>query len=485
MMNLKLPAAAARSRRWHLGYLVALLVLGLPGRLACQRNTMETSLQMTAVSAAAGIDHAATESATATVHLDIGHTMFLDTEARVNRIYVGNPAVIESYIVSPKQILLTAKTTGVSSVVLWDEKNQTRLYMISSEPDLDSLRTALASAFPGEKISAEAEQGRVVLAGAVSTQTVADSAEKMATLFSKDVVNSLVVNSATAKQVQLKVRFVEVDRSRLNQFGVNIFAPGGASAGGAGSTSQFPSTATLSSGSNSSSGSGLLVGGNTLTVSNPLNFLFYSTKANVGVSVQDLENNEIVQILSEPTITTLNGQTASFLAGGEFPFPVVQGASTGATSITIQFRPYGVKLAFTPKVNVDGTIELKVSPEVSALDYTNAVSISGYTIPALSTKHVDTQVVLRSGQSFAISGLLDRRTTDSLARTPGVASIPFLGALFRSKSINLTTSELIVVVTPTLIDPLTDEAAPAEPATVRPFLNQGKFDMNFPSVQKP
>ena len=471
--------------RLRLGACVVFLGLNMASTLLCQSKASRVDLVRvtgTEASITGGHTMQATEPSAQTLHLELGHTLFLNAQARISRIYVANPAVIESYAVSPKQILLTAKTTGITTVVLWDEKNQIETYMVSSDLDLDPLRSAIGNALPDEKVMVEVHQGKVILTGTVTTQAVADFAEKIANLFSKDVVNSLVVSSARAKQVQLKVRFVEVDRSRLNQFGINIFAPGGSTSVGSGSTSQFGSTATLSSGS---SGTGLLAGGNTLSISNPLNFLFYSTKANISVSVQDLENKQIVQILSEPTITTLNGQPANFLAGGEFPFPVVQGASTGATSITIQFRPFGVKLAFTPKVNTDGTIELKVSPEVSSLDYTNAVSISGYTIPALSTKHVDTQVVLRSGQSFAISGLLDRRTTDSLGRTPGIASIPFLGALFRSKAVNLSTSELIIVVTPTLVDPLADTIAPSEPETVRPFLNQKTFDTGFLAVPKP
>ena len=440
-----------------------------PIRLPSSLNTPDASVVQLA------------EPAAATTHLEIGHTLMLNTKNRITRIYVANPAVLESYIVTPHQLLLTAKATGLTSVVLWDEANHTETSMVSCDLDLEPLRKSLADALPGEKISAQVRQGKILLEGTVTTQAASDAAEKMGALFSKDVVNSLVVNSAKARQVELKVRFVEVDRSRLNQFGVNLFAPGGGSSVGSGSTQQFSATTTLTSGG----GSGLLVGGNTLTVSNPLNFLFYSTKANVGVSVQDLEDKQVLQILAEPTITTLSGQPANFLAGGEFPFPVVQGSSTGATSITIQFRPFGVRLAFTPKVNVDGTIELNVSPEVSALDYTNAVSISGYTIPAISTKHINTQVVLRSGQSFAISGLLDRRTTDALSRTPGIASIPFLGYLFRSKGVNLSTSELIVVVTPTLVDPLTSGSTPAEPAPVRPFLNQKKFDTGFGPANKP
>ena len=173
------------------------------------------------------------------------------------------------------------------------------------------------------------------------------------------------------------------------------------------STGQFPSTQTYTAGSGTTA--------STLTTSNPLNLLFYNFGLNIGFTLQDLQDRQIAQILAEPTITTLSGQKASFLSGGEFPFPVVQGSSGGLTSITIQFRPYGVKLDFTPIVNDDGTIQLKVAPEVSALDYTNAVTISGYTIPAISTRRAETQVELRDGQSFAISGLLDHRTTDILS----------------------------------------------------------------------
>lgn len=419
------------------------------------------------------------------VHIRVGRTFSLNARGRVTRIYIGNPAVLDSYTVSPKQVLLTAKAPGISSVVLWDDSNRSESYMVSADIDLADLRSSLAHALPNEAVAAQASEGRVVLTGTVSTRAAADAAVKLANLFSKDVVDSLVVNSAQAKQVELKVRYVEVDRTRLNQYGINIFGPGGGTAIGSSTTSQFPSTATLTQGSSGSSGSGSgsIVGGNTLTVSNPLNFLFYSSKLGVGVTLQDLESRDLAQTIAEPTITTLSGQTASFLAGGEFPFPVVQGSSGGPTSITIQFRPYGVKLDFTPMVNVDGTIDLKVTPEVSALDFTNAVTISGYTIPALSTKRANTQVVLRSGQSFAISGLLDKQTTDVLSHTPGFANIPILGALFKSKNVNLSTSELIVIVTPTIIDPLTHTSPPVEPAVNRPFLNPQKFDRGVPGKQ--
>ncbi len=458
----------------------AFLCLGATGMLhnsLFAQQPTAIALASNALSTSAAFSVTGANSEDQPTHIEVGHVLFINARTRVTRIYVANPAVLDSYIVSPKQVLFTAKAAGVTSVVLWDEKNQAQTYTVSCDPELSALRTSIKNALPKESISVAAQDGRIILTGMVSSQASADAAEKLAALFGKDILNSLVVNSATAKQVRLKVRFIEVDRSRLNQFGINIFAPGGTSTLGSGTTSQFPSTASFSN----NSGTGSSAGSGTLTVSDALNFLFYSTKTNVGVSIQDLENKQVLQILAEPTITTLNGQSASFLAGGEFPFPVVQGSTGGATSITIQFRPFGVRLAFTPKVNVDGSIELKVAPEVSALDYTNAVSISGYTIPAIATKHIDTQVVMRSGQSFAISGLLDRRTTDSLARTPGIASIPFIGALFHSKGVTLSTSELIVVVTPTIVDPLNDTSTPNEPETVRPFLSPTAFDRTLPA----
>ena len=417
------------------------------------------------------------------LHVSLGHLLFLDTKARVRRIYIANPVVLDSYTVNPNQIVITAKAPGVSSVVVWDENGQSQVYMVSSDVDPTDLRIAMKRAMPNENVHVDANEGKMVLTGTVGTDGIADAAVKLASLFSKDVASSLVVNPALIRQVKLKVRIVEVDRSRLNQFGINIFNPGGATTVGGGTTSQFPVTTSLTAGSGSS-GSGGSVGGNTLTVSDPLNFLFYSSKINVGVTIKDLENKQILQILAEPTITTLSGQKANFLAGGEFPFPVVQGSSGGLTSVTVQFRPYGVKLDFTPVVNLDGTVALKVAPEVSALDYTNAVVISGYTIPALSTRRAETQVVLRSGQSFAISGLLDKRTTDALSRTPGISNIPILGQLFKSKGVNLSTTELIVIVTPTIVDPLTDMSSPEDPSMARPFLAPQAFDKTIPASTK-
>ena len=346
---------------------------------------------------------------------------------------------------------------------------------VSSDLDVAGLRVAMSEAMHGDAVNIEGSGDRVTLSGTVSSAELADTAVKLAGLYSKQVANALTIAPGHPKQVRLKVRILEVDRTRAQQYGINLFNPGGnTSFLAATTTSQYPSTATLSQ---SALGANAI---DQLTTTNPLNFMLYGSKLNLGTTIQDLESKQILQILAEPTITTISGQKADFLSGGEFPFPMVQPGGTGsAPVVTIQFRPYGVKLEFTPIVNDDGTIRLTVAPEVSSLDYTNSVTIGGFTVPALSTRSAETQVELRSDQSFAISGLLDQRTTDLLSKTPGIASIPILGALFKSKNVNHSTTELVVIVTPTLVDPLSEAEEPAQPDMPIPILNKESFDQSL------
>lgn len=416
------------------------------------------------------------------LHLLVGRSMFVNTKTRLRRVYVSNPTVLDSFTASPTQIVITAKAPGVSSLVLWNEAGESQAYLVSADVDVDGLRKSLKEALPYESIRVNGNENQVSLAGTVSNDAAAETALKLAGLYSKDVSNSLLVSPQHTKQVRLKVRIVEIDRSKADQAGFNFFSLGKNTSNF--TTGQFPAITTNSNSSSSSSSSGSTTASSLLALSDPLNLLFYNSGLNVGAVIKDLENKQILQILAEPTITTVSGQKASFLSGGEFPFPVVQGGAGGFTSVTIQFRPYGVKLDFTPVVTPENTIQLKVTPEVSALDYSNAVTISGYTIPALSTRRADTQVELKDGQSFAISGLLDHRTTDLLSKTPGIGDIPILGTLFKSKSINHSVVELVVIVTPSIVDPLTDSTPPAEPQLAIPTLNSQKFDKTV-SKQKP
>jgi pilus assembly protein CpaC len=421
-----------------------------------------------------------------TLHVIVGHSMFLNGKARFKRVYVTDPAVLNSFTLSPSQIIVTAMAPGVSSLVLQDETGQAQSYTVSADLDIEGLRSAVADAMRDEPVKVEVSGTHVILSGTVPTQAAADNAVKIASLYTKDVANSLTIVPEHVKQVRLKVRFLEVDRSKATQFGINLFYPGSSSSVGGATTGQFPSNITSTTGvtttTATTAGAVSTTTPTTVSVSNPLNFLFYNARYNIGATIQDLETKQVLQILAEPTITAISGQKGSFLAGGEFPFPVIQpgsGAGTSA-SVTVQFRPYGVKLDFTPTVNDDGTIRLKVMPEVSTLDYTNAVTISGFSVPALSTRRADTEVELRSNQSFAISGLLDQRTTDAFSKTPGISSVPILGALFKSKNISRSNTELVVIVTPEIIDPLTDNPPAFEPRMPSSLLNSDKFDKSLP-----
>jgi pilus assembly protein CpaC len=387
-------------------------------------------------------------------------------------VYVSDPSILNSVTLSPNQIVVTAMTSGTSSLVILDEVGQAQSYVVSSDLDVAGLRTAMSEAMHGDTVNIEGSGDRVTLSGKVGSDAQADTAYKLAGLYSKEVANALTVAPEHPKQVRLKVRILEVDRSKANQYGINLFNPGGNTSFLASTTTtQYASTATYAANGTSSG---------VLTTSNPLNFMLYSTKLNLGATVQDLESKQILQILAEPTITTISGVKADFLSGGEFPFPVIQPGGAGSSPVvTIMFREYGVKVEFTPTVNADGTIRLKVAPEVSSLDYTNSVTIGGFTIPALATRRAETEVELHSDQSFAISGLLDQRTTDIMSKTPGAANIPILGALFKSKNVSHSNTELVVIVTPTLVNPLTDTVEPIQPDLPIPPLNSGKFDKSL------
>lgn len=404
-------------------------------------------------------------SANNTLHIPVGQSTLLHSEARIRRMYIGNPAILQSFAASPEQVVVTAKAAGLTSLVLWDTLGHTRMYTVSADIDPTELRNALDSEFPGNNIHLTANQDLITLTGSVPTKEMSDAAAKLAGVYAKQVANSLRIDPVHGKQVQLKLQILEIDRSKLQQFGVNIFKPMGNTVGGI-TTGQFPSTLTTTTGALQ-----------TVTASNPLNLFLYNFKLNAGVTVQDLEQKNVLQILAEPTLTTMSGEEAHFLSGGEFPFPMVQGGTGNSTAISIEFRPYGVKMDFTPVVNSDGTINLKVVPEVSTLDYTNAVTISGYTIPAISTRRAETDVELRNGETFALSGLLDHRTTEVMSKIPGIGDLPILGPLFRSKSQQRSVLELVVLVTASVVDPLATPPPPVHrPTWVVPNMHEKNFD---------
>jgi pilus assembly protein CpaC len=296
----------------------------------------------------------------------------------------------------------------------------------------------------------------------------------------------------------LEVKFAEVDRTALSQFGVNLLSTGATNSIGSTTTGQFggfgqeiindrfgvraspqpdipaPSTGPVHVPFTSQE-----------TISQVLNIFLFRPDLHLGAVVQALQARNVLQILAEPNLMAISGQKATFLAGGEFPFPIVQ-PSAGFTSVTIQFKPFGVKLDFTGVIEEDNTLRLHVSPEVSTLDFTNALVISGFTVPAISTRRAETEIELKDGQSFGIAGLLDQRATTQLSKVPGLGDIPVLGQLFRSRSVNKTNTELLVFVTAHILDPIHVEPPPPNPPALSvPFLDNKKFDEHYPESKQP
>lgn len=417
------------------------------------------------------------------VHIVVGHSLLIHTPSRVKRILTGNPQVIESVVTSPAELVITAKTPGSSSLMLWDEAGRNRYLDVYADLDVGTLRNSMDQSFPASTVDVQSEGDKVVLVGTVPNKDVADQMLKMAGNFSKDIVDGLRIAAPPRdRQVMLKVRFAEADRNKLSQFGINLISTGATNTIGTISTEQFSpfSLQQLTAGNSGASTENF-------TFSDLLNIFLFRPDINLGATIRALQEKQVLQILAEPNLMAINGQPAHFLAGGEFPYPVVQSVTAGtAPAITIQFKPYGVKLEFTALIEDDGRVRLKVTPEVSTLDYSNAVTISGFVLPAISTRRAETEVELKDGQSFGIAGLLDQRTSVQMSKIPGIGDIPILGELFKSRNASFSNTELIVLVTPTIVDPVSGEVPAPQPQVNFPMqkLDTNQFDKNLPYSPK-
>ena len=384
----------------------------------------------------------------------------------VVRISTSSPEVVDAAAASDTEVLFHAKALGQATLVVWSKSGHRRIYQVTVEPNLEPMRRLLRETFPDDQIDLRATRDSLALVGHAHSQAVADRALALVSASVKGSVSNLQIAPAPSEpQILLKVRFAEVNRSATTELGINLLSTGAAGTVGSTATGQFSPPTSQSGGIPAAGASG----GFKLT--DLLNIFAFRPDLNLGVLIHDLENKGLLEILAEPNLVATNGKEAHFLAGGEFPVPVVEaGASAGA--ITVQFRQYGIRLSFVPHVTARRTIQLHVRPEVSTIDPANGVIVSGFNIPALSTRSVETDIELGEGQSFAIAGLLDERVTQTLERMPGLANIPILGTLFRSRSVDKTKTELVVVVTPQIVAPV-DGAVPLPSAPV-PYFDASK-----------
>jgi len=406
----------------------------------------------------------------------VGKSLLINTTERLRRISVTDPAIATAVVITPTQILVHGRTPGEISLLIWDENERSRSFDLRVDVDISACAEEMKRVFTDEQISVTPSRAAIVLSGHVSTEDVAKRAGELASAYSPRVVNVLTFGPQGAQEVLLQVKFAEVDRSALTQLGVNFISNGAGNTIGTVTTGQFGGfgPATLSQSTTANPGGGTTTSNTGIqTVNNVLNLFVFRPDIHFGAVIEALETKNLLQILAEPNLIAVNGKEASFLAGGQFPFPIVQ-PGQGFTAVTISFKEFGVRLQFTPVIMPNGYIHLKVAPEVSTLDFANALTISGFTVPALSTRRAETEFELQDGQSFVIAGLMDNRVTDIYNKIPGLGDIPILGNFFRSKSAQKSRSELMVLCTVKRISPAAE--TPVLPKDPQPFMDNTKFD---------
>ena len=390
----------------------------------------------------------------------VGKSVIVNSALPIERVSIGYGDIAEATAVAPTEVLVNGKAPGQTSLILWQHGGGKLFFDISVEPSqfgtsskAAMVRREMSKELPDQKIDVTVENDLVFLRGNVKDMTSADRAVAIASTAGKPV-NLLYVDVPPPEtQILLKVRFASVDRSLSTQLGINIFSTGATNTIGRITTGQFtpPTIGSSSGGSGGVSGKS----GVTATLSDALNLFFFRPDLDLGATIQALEQKGVVEVLAEPNVLAENGKQASFLAGGKFPYPVVQGGNTGGTTaVTIQFAQFGVLLNFIPTITPRGTIRLQVAPEVSALDYANGVTISGFTVPGISVRNVNTEVELAEGQSFAIGGLLDNRENETFSKIPFIGDLPILGKFFQSKAKTRSNTELMVIVTPQIVRPI-------------------------------
>jgi len=403
------------------------------------------------------------QSQTTNLVVTVGKSLVLDNALNIQRISVANGELAEAVAVNPKEVVINGKMAGDTTLIVWQQGGPRMAFDLTVRPNdsrLDNARAQLARELPGQDVTMYKEGETVFLHGTAKDLMSAQRAAAIGATMGK-VVNLLhVMTPPEEAQILLKVRFADVDRTATSQLGLNLFSTGATNTLGTVSTQQFsPPTVTVPS-----AGSPV-----TATLTNALNIFLFRPDLNLGATIEALEARNLLEMLAEPNVLAMNGKQASFLSGGEFPIPVVQGgANVGA--VTIQFREYGIRLNFLPVITPRGTIRLKVAPEVSSLDYSNAVVLSGFTVPAIATRKVQTEIELESGQSFAIAGLLDNTFNETLDKIPGIGNIPILGKLFQSRIRSKSNSELLVMVTPELVRPIPAGQARPDVPMPRPFM---------------
>jgi pilus assembly protein CpaC len=410
-----------------------------------------------------------------TVSLTLGRGELVQFSSDIVRVAVAEPKIADAIVVSPREVMIAAKGVGKTTVAIWQSSGSPNQYEINVLADTETAEqfrrdfgAELKAVTPDAGIIFNGNAETMVLTGNAPTVELSKKAEALASTRSRKVINLInVPPPADPRQILLQVRFASIERAALSEIGFNFFSRDPKFLG-AGTTQQFqqPRFSQLQFQNQEFANS-------TINFADLLNLFVFRPDLNIGATIRALASRNLLQILAEPNLITLEGKEASFLAGGQFPFPTLTATTTGgavAPVVTVQFKNFGVELGFTPTVTASGAIHLKVAPQVTALDFQNAVSVQGTLIPAIAARKAETEVILRDGESFAIAGLIDNRVQSILNRVRGLGDIPILGFFFRSKSLKKSNDELLVVVTPRFVKPLPADEKVKLPDMMETFL---------------
>jgi pilus assembly protein CpaC len=402
------------------------------------------------------------------IDLMVGRSTVLNVGSTISRVSLTVEKIADAMVTGPQQLLIHGKEPGTISLFVWDKEGSIKTFEVKVRRDLSALVSHLKQLFPGEDITVLGSGKDVVISGTVTSKYVMEKAADVAAGYvekKENVVNMLKQQEGVASnQVMLRVRFAEVSRSAMQELGATFFAHGYKSEWIGRTAPPGVPAPEFDDGK--------------MVFSDFLNLFVFNAKEGLGGAIKALQNKGLFQSLAEPNLIATNGKEASFLAGGEYPYPVVQ-SGQGSNSVTITFKEFGIRLSFTPTVLGGDLINLKVKPEVSSLDFANAVILDGFRVPALATRRTETEVELRDGQTFAIAGLMNNTLTSTMGKIPGIGDIPILGLLFRSKAHQKNQTELVVMITPTIIKRGQMGVSEGLPSLVEPYL--GRPDKTYPN----
>lgn len=405
------------------------------------------------------------------LNMTVGRGELIQFGSDISRAAASEPKVADVVVVSPREVMINAKGVGKATVIVWESGSIPARYNVNVTADaapFENIKTRISSSLPDAAISVTGNEETLVLTGSVKDAAQFKQAEALAATHSRKVINLLQTPlPAEPRQVLLQVKFASVDRVRLTDLGFNYFSRNDKTLGSLTTQQfQFPRFSQLQFQDQQFQNT-------TVNFADLLNLFAFRPDLNIGATIRALQSRNLLQILAEPNLIVVEGKEANFLAGGEFPFPTIQSTTTGGAIspvITVRFRRFGIELTFTPTISHTGSIHLKVKPEVSALDFSNAVQLQGFLIPAISTRTAETEVILKDGESFAIAGLIDNRVIQTMSKIPWLGDVPIVGNLFRSRSNRKSTDELLVVVTPRFVKPVPAGESIKLPDTVETWL---------------